>query len=131
MRSVLILDDDPGIRQSLTHTLESHAYNVTCACSADEATQHIEKQHFDLVLLDFAMPEHDGKWFMKNAGLTKKTKVLLITGYVNRELINSMFSLGVSGYLIKPIDEEMLMHNIQYYLGPAVKNESGSSIPVP
>jgi CheY-like chemotaxis protein len=82
MRSVLILDDDPGIRQSLTHTLESHAYNVTCACSADEATQHIEKQHFDLVLLDFAMPEHDGKWFMKNAGLTKKTKVLLITGYV-------------------------------------------------
>ncbi|MFU8781429.1 MAG: response regulator [Kiritimatiellia bacterium] len=131
MPSVLILDDDPCIRQSLTHTLEANSFKVQCARTAEEANEHLGKQHFDLILLDFAMPEHDGKWFMQNIRIKNKTKVLLITGFVSRELINTMFSLGVSGYLIKPIDEEMLIHNIHYYLGSPITDELGNSIPAP
>lgn len=123
MQTVLILDDDPGIRKTLTHSLQAHQFKVTCAETADEASAYLKKNAYDLVLVDFAMPEHDGKWFMQNAKIPKKTKVLLITGYISRDLINTMFSLGVCGYLIKPIDEETLLHNIHFYLGTPMIHE--------
>ncbi len=116
-KKILILDDDPGIRKAIKHTLDMSQFQVTCATTADEATQHVHTQHFDLILVDFAMPKHDGKWFMQNTRIPHKTKVILITGFADREIINAMFSLGVCGYLIKPVDEDMLLHNICFYLG--------------
>ena len=124
MQSILILDDDPGMHKALTHTLTSHRYKVTCAKTTDEAVEHLENQTFDLILVDYAMPEHDGMWFLQNTLIPRETKVLLITGYGTRELIGNMFSLGIHGYMMKPIDEEMLLHNIQFYLGEPVMHES-------
>ncbi len=131
MQSILILDDDPGIRETMTHSLESHQFQVTCAETADEATAFLKDETYDIILVDFAMPGHDGKWFMKNAHIPQKTKVILITGHVTRDIINTMFSLGVCGYLIKPIDEDMLLHNIQFYLGTPIMNTLDNVVPEP
>ena len=132
MPSVLILDDDPGIRKTITHSLQAHQFQVTSAESAREAAEYLNQSEYDMILVDFAMPEHDGKWFMQNARIPHKTKVLLITGYVSRDLINTMFSLGVCGYLIKPIDEDMLLHNINFYLGTSLNEpDSTAVLPVP
>ncbi len=131
MQSILILDDDPGIRETMRHSLVSHQFQVTCADTADEATAILKEKTYDIILVDFAMPEHDGTWFMKNARIPQKTKVILITGHVSRDLINTMFSLGVCGYLIKPIDEEMLLHNIQFYLGKPITHTLGNAVPAP
>jgi AmiR/NasT family two-component response regulator len=52
---------------------------------------------------------------MEQVKLPKKTKVLLITAYVNRDVITRMFQLGASGYLIKPFDEDDLLHHIEFF----------------
>lgn len=127
MQSILIVDDDPATCKALKQSIALYPYKVIATETADEAIQQLREQSFDLILLDYAMPLHDGKWFMQKAKIPKKTKVLLITGYGDCDLVKSMFSLGASGYLMKPIDEEMLMHNIQFHIGPAVIHESGNT----
>ncbi len=129
--TILILDDDPSIQKTMTHSLSSHHYAVTCASTANEALVCLQHNTFDLVLVDYALTEHDGLWFLRHARIPQDTKIILITGYASRELIMNMFSLGISGYLIKPIDEEMLLHNIQYYLKPTVTCESDDTADAP
>ena len=70
---------------------------------------------YDFVLLDFKMPTHDGIWFMKNAEIPQSTKVLLVTAYVNREVINEMFKLGACGYLIKPVKVEEIRDHLEFH----------------
>lgn len=123
MPAVLILDDDLLLRDALTETLQAKDFEVLCAANTEEAAQHLKNQQFDLVLLDYAMPERDGMWFMQNVKLPPHTKVLLMTGHLNRTLINKMFSLGVCGYMIKPLDDETLIHNIRFHLGSPITEE--------
>jgi len=61
------------------------------------------------------MPEHDGSWFMRNAEVPRDTKVLLVTAYANRDIINEMFRLGISGYVIKPFDGPELLRHLDFH----------------
>ncbi len=61
------------------------------------------------------MPVRDGIWFMENAKLPRRTKVLLVTAHVYRKMINRMFRLGVTGYIIKPFDETGLLRQLETY----------------
>jgi response regulator of citrate/malate metabolism len=64
------------------------------------------------------MPVNDGAWFLQKFRVPRKTKVLLITAFVDREVIRKMFSLGASGYLIKPFEKEDLLRHMNF-LSPA------------
>jgi CheY-like chemotaxis protein len=57
---LLVVDDEKNIRAVLKEGLEAHAYNVQEAASAEDALRLIERQSFDLVLLDLRMPGMDG-----------------------------------------------------------------------
>lgn len=96
--------------------LTIRGWEVTSCTSAAEGIKKLAKGDFDLVLLDYKMPEHDGMWFMKNAQIPKGTKVLLMTAFVNRQTINDMFKLGVSGYVIKPFDEKELVKHLDFHV---------------
>ena len=112
---ILILDDDAELLSALERILVDHGHDVDCCDDAVKAVSMVAENAYKLLLVDYKMPEHDGIWFMKNVDLPQNTKVLLITAYVNREVINRMFELGASGYLIKPFDEDELMRHIDYY----------------
>ena len=58
--TVLIVDDEASLRQSLSMVLKSSGYRVTTASSAAEASQFLKAGAFDLVFLDLKMPEVDG-----------------------------------------------------------------------
>lgn len=111
---IMVLDDDTALLDSLKNTLELQSHEVDCCNCAKKAVEMVDQHTYDVVLVDYKMPENDGFWFMKNAKITKKTKVLLITAYVNREIINKMFALGASGYLIKPFGENDLIRHISF-----------------
>ena len=112
---VLILDDDVNLLQALQRVLEMHAYEVATSNQAREAVKLVENNTYDFILVDYKMPENDGIWFMENVTIPRKTRVILITAYVNRDVINRMFALGASGYLIKPFDEEELLRNLNFF----------------
>ena len=58
--SILIVDDEPGIRQSLTGVLEDEGFNVASVASGEECLQAFEKRLYTAVLLDVWLPGIDG-----------------------------------------------------------------------
>lgn len=112
---ILVLDDEVSLLQSLKRMLEDQDHSVDCADNAKEAVAKVRDAQYDVILVDYKLPENDGIWFMQNADLPRETKVLLITAYVNRRVINQMFELGASGYLIKPFDEEELLRHLAFF----------------
>lgn len=117
MARILILDDDKTLLEALKRMLSEHNYIVDCSDNAQTAVEMVKKNHYDFVLVDYRMPGKDGIWFMQNTKLPKKTKALLMTAYANRQVINQMFKLGASGYLIKPFDAEEILRHLKFHAG--------------
>lgn len=112
---ILILDDDKALLSALKEMLSRHDNVIECSDNPPEAVKLVESGEYDFVLVDYKMPDNDGLWFMKNVRLPRKTKAILMTAYVNREIINKMFALGACGYLIKPFDENEVFRHLSFY----------------
>lgn len=123
---ILIVDDDRGMLAALKELLGSYGHEVSCANSAEQGIE-ADPNTFDFVLLDYKMPKHDGGWFMKNAKIKRTTRVLLITAFVNKDVIKQMFDLGVSGYLIKPFDADDLIRHLEFFSGDAMAGLEGEA----
>ena len=63
--SILIVDDEPGMRNFLVKTLVPRCRSVHSAGSAEEGAQALQAQHFDLIILDIAMPGLSGVGWLK------------------------------------------------------------------
>lgn len=108
---IMLVDDEKEILASLKRTLDLMGHEVDCFQKPPEAVKAYEENSYDFVFVDYLMPETNGAWFMKNIHRKPNTRVLLMTAYVNREVINEMMRLGASGYLVKPFDaDEIKMH---------------------
>jgi DNA-binding response OmpR family regulator len=112
---VLIIDDHKGFRDELRQILTRHGHDADDMESASEAIGPAETGNYDIILLDYQMPEHDGLWFLRKARIPRQTKVLLVTNHSHPRMIAEMFRAGASGYLIKPFDEEDLLRNVAFY----------------
>ena len=126
---VLVLDDHRGFREEVVAMLVRNGYEADSVDSAAAAIPLAESGQYAFILVDYNMPEHDGLWFMQNIRLPRGTKAILVTGYVNRRLINCMFEAGVVGYLIKPFEEPDLIHHLVFHSrGPAGPPEPGEGV---
>ena len=112
---VLIIDDHKGMRDELRRMLTQHGHEADDMESASEAIPLAETGNYDIILLDYQMPENDGLWFLRNARIPHHTKVLLVTSHTEPRLITEMFRAGAAGYLIKPFDEDDLLRNVAFY----------------
>lgn len=115
-RSILIVDDDTPLLAELDSMLSAHGDSVTCTGSAEEGVEAIAAHAYDFVLLDYRMPGKNGSWFMRHASLADNTKVLLLTAFANRQVIDQAMRLGASGYVIKPVDEDELLAALDFHL---------------
>ena len=115
---ILVLDDHDAFREEVLAMLSRNNHEGVGVNRADAAIPLAETGEFDFVLVDFSMPKHDGLWFMMNVTLPRKTKAILVTGYVHREMMAQMFKRGVAGYLIKPFDERDLLRHLVFYSTP-------------
>ena len=113
---VLIVDDHAILRQALRHLLDTHSEIevVGDASSGREAVSATEKLMPDVVLMDMVMPGLNGleatRQIRKRA---PKTRVLILTGYMEDEQIISALRAGASGYVVKRSDTEELILGIQ------------------
>ena len=115
LMKVLVIDDYKGFRDELRRMLTRHGHEVDDSESASEAVAPAETGNYDVILLDYQMPENDGLWFLRNARVPRRTKVLLVTSHTEPRLIAEMFRAGAAGYLIKPFDEDDLIRNLAFY----------------
>lgn len=101
--NVLIVEDDKSLQEVYAMILSSQGFRVATASNGYEALEGIYKNAFDVILLDYFMPEMDGKTFMQNfdAEQHPKTKVILASNVSDKSVIEEMLSLGVHSYVLK------------------------------
>ena len=123
-KPILIVDDEPIVRESIRDWLEDAGYQVMTAESGEEALELIEKQDFSVVVLDVRLP---GKTGIKVLGEVKaikpQIKSIIITAYPTAELAAEAASLGAVDYLIKPVAPEDLQKLIEQTI---LKAEGGA-----
>ncbi len=114
---ILVVDDEPEIRQSLKIILDDCGYVSSIASTGKQALQKFDEEQFDLVITDIRMPEMGGLDVIEQ--LRKKghdVPILIITAYVYKEMAVRAMQLGASGYLLKPIDFDELISQVEMLL---------------
>jgi len=104
MSTILIVDDEPGLRQLYQTALSRQGYKVVVASNGNEGLMAMEMAQPDLVLLDVAMPEMDGVQFLEILRKTpewSKIPVIVLTGFATREQWLSLDSIGMTSHLTK------------------------------
>lgn len=109
MKRVLIIDDDNGVRLSLSKYLKSKNYQTSEASSAKEAIEKAAAQKYDIVLLDLIMPETGGiEVLLELKKIRPSAKVIMMTGFATIENAVDAIKKGASDYIKKPFDLEEL-----------------------
>lgn len=105
--NILIIDDEEGIRKSLTGILKDEKYEVDSAASGEEGLAKLKKRNFDLVLLDIWLPGIDGIEILKEIKkLDSLLEVVIISGHGNVETAVKITKLGAFDFIEKPLDLE-------------------------
>jgi len=108
--NILIADDEPITRMDLRELLQESGYNVVAeAGDGFDAVEACKKHHPDLVLMDIKMPYLDG---LSASRLIIEENladaVVLLTAYGEKEFVEEAKAIGISGYLVKPINAKSL-----------------------
>ena len=112
--SILIVDDEQEIRDSLSEVLTDEGYLTYSAENGQVALEMMEEQHFDIVISDIKMPELDGVTLLqKIKELAPDTFVILITSYGSTETAIDAMRHGAIDYILKPIDFDELILRIK------------------
>jgi DNA-binding response OmpR family regulator len=115
--SLLVVDDDPELRQILTFILQRAGYIVTLASEGHEAIQCLQNTPFHLVFLDIMLPDADGMDLLPQIrALHPDTPVLLMTAHASLETAISAVRKGACDYLLKPIRREQLLRRTREIL---------------
>jgi PAS domain S-box-containing protein len=117
---ILIIDDIQENIFALTTVLEKNpTFNIKGISSALEALSYVDQQSVDLILCDVQMPNMDGFEFASMIRLRKKTAnipvIFVSAHHKDQAFIQRSKDLGAIDYLVKPIDEEELVHRLNTY----------------
>jgi DNA-binding NtrC family response regulator len=107
--SVMVVDDEPGIRTALRANFLRHGWRVETASCVRDAIQNLEGKEFDLVVTDIRMPDGTGMEVMRSARQSSPgTAVILLTAYGSVPDAVSAMRDGALDYLTKPISFDQL-----------------------
>ncbi|MBC8284581.1 MAG: sigma-54-dependent Fis family transcriptional regulator [Nitrospinae bacterium] len=103
--NILIVDDDEGIRFFLAEALKKEGYSYQSVETGEQALKEIEKDSFDLVLLDYNLPQMNGmETFSRIKEKAPNQVVILVTAFGNKDLAIEAMEQGVFDYFNKPLD---------------------------
>lgn len=126
--TILIVEDDAGLREALLDTLLLGNYNVVAADCAEQALMMLSSQNVDLVVSDIQMGEMSGLTLLKSIKAKyPNMPVLLMTAYATIDDAVQAMRDGATDYLSKPFAPEVLLNLVERY-APAQKIESRTPI---
>lgn len=109
--SVLVIDDEPGMRNFLAKTLSPRCQRVEQAASARQASDILDRAHFDLVILDNVMPEQTGlDWLADQRRIGLFADTILITAYADLETAIRALRAGVTDFVLKPFRSNQILN---------------------
>ena len=112
--SILIVDDEESVRDSLYNWFIEDGYHVECAESAMTALKMLESDSFDIILADIKMPGMDGLEMLKRIKLIKADSiVIMMTAFATVDTAVQALKDGAFDYVTKPFDPDDLSHLIR------------------
>ncbi|TWT09264.1 response regulator transcription factor [Planomicrobium sp. CPCC 101079] len=116
MRKVLLVDDEPRMLDLVALYLKPHQYNCQKALGPFEALACLEKEQFDLVLLDVMMPEMDGWELCEEIRKFSDVPIIMLTARQQQEDIIKGLKIGADDYITKPFHEGELLARMEALL---------------
>jgi DNA-binding NtrC family response regulator len=111
--SILAVDDEQNLLELLITALGKRGFNVRTASSGAEALKLVERESFQLALLDIKMGPLNGVQLLKEIkGRSPVIKVIMMTAYPTLETRLDASENGASAYLTKPVDLQKLVETI-------------------
>ncbi len=124
---ILIAEDDTNLGYILSEYLKMHHYKIRLCVNGIEALKVLDKEAFDLCILDVMMPEMDGFTLARRLReKDKKTPIIFLTARSLKIDKLKGFNVGADDYLVKPVDEEELIARIKAILKRTGTIKSGS-----
>lgn len=115
--SILIVDDEEKICFLIKTFLEQTGAfrNIVTADSVSVALLKLRNEDFDLVVIDYKLPDKDGTYFIDVASKSmkyQKMKYLLISGFLDNRSMVSVINSGISNVLVKPFSRDDLVNKV-------------------
>lgn len=110
---ILIIDDEAALRQILQNTVARAGYTTDTASCVRDAAAKLVRGDVDVALCDIRMPDGDGVELvrsMRSAGID--TQFIMVTAFASMETAVEALRAGASDYMIKPINNEDLLHRL-------------------
>ena len=112
--SILVVDDEPVARQSLTDILKLEGYSVSSAPNGHAAVEHIRTHPVDLMVVDLRMPGMDGLEVVQVVNqISPETEVILLTAFGSTETAIQALRLRIHDYLLKPASPSQVMASVK------------------
>ncbi len=113
-RRILVIDDDPLIRKTLAERLTEEKFSVAMAKDGREGLEVFRSDEFDLILLDYSMPDTDGLAILEKIKVRVPHQVvIMMTGYSSVENAVRAVRMGVYDYIVKPFDMDQMLLTIE------------------
>lgn len=128
-KSVLVVDDDPAIRQYITDALEESGYRVRAASDGGSALAAVERSRPDLILLDVRMPGING-WDVLNelrSAAGPHCPIVIMTGQYEGQ--DQALGSGAQGYLAKPFELDDLLESVDLHVGLHIDSNLAEELP--
>ncbi len=111
--SVLVVDDEEGMRSFITRALGSRCGLVEAADSVEAAQKLFARLHFDLIILDITLPGRSGlEWLNELREQGQQCDVILITAFADIETAIHALRAGASDFILKPFRVDQLMNAV-------------------
>jgi DNA-binding NtrC family response regulator len=109
LEKILIVEDEPIVRNLLQSIFARHKYAVVCASNLSEASVCIGRDAFDLIMLDLRLPDGDGQKFLEQVmALPERPLVVMVTGYGTIESAVACMRAGAFDYVLKPFSPSQI-----------------------
>ena len=124
MKKILVVDDEPYIRNLLKITLEQAGYTVVTAVDGGEGLKKIHQEKPVLVIMDLMMPVIDGfhlLYLLHEDGIQPIPKIILLTCRTSDRDKNMGHSIGADAYITKPFKAQVLINKVRELLEESPK----------
>ncbi len=114
INSILVIDDEANLRQTLTTILQRAGYQVSSAKNGDEACQFLRTGPYGLVFLDLKMPGTDGLTLLPEfRQMYPQMPIFILTAHATINSAIKAVKEGARDYLLKPVDPEQLLERVR------------------
>lgn len=128
MHKILVVEDDPGFGYILKEYLEMNSFDVTLMTHGKNIQQLVERHTFDVCLLDIMLPGKDGFTIAKEIQtIEPDLPFMFVTAKSLKVDKLKGFRLGCDDFIVKPIDEELLIARIQAIIHRSQRGKGGTT----